>query len=502
LRRTSDQFSQTDRPFGEGAPPSDIPARLDRLPWSSFHWLVIAALGSSWILDGLEVTLVGSLSPSLADRDTLGLTMSQIGLAASGYLAGAIVGAVGFGYFADRFGRKRLFVATVLVYALGTLASGAAWSFPSFLVFRMVTGAGIGGEYSAINSAIQELIPARCRGWTDLAVNGGFWAGALLGAAGSMVATDRSLVAPQIGWRLAFAIGGVLALIIIAMRRLVPESPRWLITHGHFDEAERTVAEIERRVYGGHPAHPSVQTAAPTSFGYARQVTFFDTVNTVRALVKNYPRRVIVGVALMGSQAFLYNAVFFTYAMILSRFYGVAENDVGRYMIGFAAANLFGPLLLGRFFDSIGRKAMIAGTYAVSGILLAGAAILFEVGAFDATTQTVAWMAIFFVASAAASAAYLTVGETFPVETRALVIALFYAFGTAVGGLAGPAIFGLLIGMGSRYYLTLGYLAAAVLMLIAAALEATLGIAAEGQPLEAITPRLASAGRLQPGRSN
>jgi MFS family permease len=494
----SDQFRQSERPFRDDTPPTDIPARLDRLPWSSFHWLVIAALGASWVLDGLEVTLVGSLSPSLANSDTLGLTMSQIGLAASGYLAGAIVGAVGFGYFADRFGRKRLFVTTVLVYALGTVASGAAWSFSSFLVFRMVTGAGIGGEYAAINSAIQELIPARHRGWTDLAVNGGFWAGAVLGAVGSMVATDPSLVAPQIGWRLAFGTGGVLALIIIAMRRLVPESPRWLVTHGHFAEAERTVAEIELRATGQRTAPPSGQAAPPNSLGYAREITLLETV---RMLVKKYPRRVVVGVALMGSQAFLYNAVFFTYAMILSRFYGVSGNDVGRYMIAFAVANFFGPLLLGRFFDSVGRKVMIAGTYGVSGVLLATAAILFEAGAFDAVTQTAAWMAIFFVASAAASAAYLTVGETFPVETRALVIALFYAFGTAVGGLAGPAIFGLLIGMGSRGYLALGYLAAAALMLVAAGLEAWLGIAAERQPLEAITPRLASADRIGAGQS-
>jgi MFS family permease len=495
----SDQFRHQDRPFGDDTPPSDIPARLDRLPWSSFHWLVIAALGSSWVLDGLEVTLVGSLSPSLTDSDTLGLTMSQIGLAASGYLAGAIVGAVGFGYFADRFGRKRLFVATVLVYAMGTVATAAAWSFSSFLFFRMVTGAGIGGEYAAINSAIQELIPARCRGWTDLAVNGGFWAGAVLGALGSMIATDPSFVAPRIGWRLAFVTGGILALIIIAMRRLLPESPRWLIAHGQFAEAERTVEEIEARVYGGHATPPSAAAAPRASPGYTRDITLFETV---RALVTAYPRRVVVGVALMASQAFLYNAVFFTYAMILSRFYGVSDNHVGRYIIGFAVANFFGPLLLGRFFDSVGRKAMIAGTYAVSGMMLAAAAILFEVGAFDAATQTAAWMAIFFVASAAASAAYLTVGETFPVETRALVIALFYAFGTAVGGLAGPALFGLLIGMGSRHYITLGYLGAAGLMLIAAVIEATLGIAAERQPLEAITPRLASAGRLAGGRSN
>jgi len=466
-----------------GAHETNIPGRLDRLPWSGFHWLVIAALGGSWILDGLEVTLVGSLSAALTNREALGLGASEVGFAASAYLAGAILGAIGFGYLADRFGRKPLYVATVLVYALGTMATGASWNFMSFLCFRFVTGAGIGGEYAAINSAIQELIPARCRGWTDLAVNGSFWAGAILGAAGAMVAADPGILAPSVGWRLAFLTGGVLALIIIALRRYVPESPRWLVAHGRLAEAEAIVSEIEARAGSTAPA----AAAPPTPFRSAADIPFFAIAIK---LVRLYPRRVLVGIVLMGSQAFLFNAVFFTYAMILSRFYGVSDADVGRYMIAFAVANLLGPLLLGPLFDSVGRKPMIAATYAIAGLLLGGAAILFDSGLFTAVTQTAAWMAIFFVASAAASAAYLTVGETFPVECRAATIAFFYAFGTAVGGLAGPAVFGLLIGAGSRHYLTWGYLAGAGLMVIAAAVEAMVGISAERMPLEAITPSL------------
>jgi MFS family permease len=467
---------------------SDIPARLDRLPWSGFHWLVIAALGVSWVLDGLEVTLVGSLSPALTDPDALGLTTTEIGLAASGYLAGAILGAIGFGFLADRFGRKRLFVVTVLVYAAGTLATGGAWSFTSFLFFRCVTGAGIGGEYSAINSAIQELIPARCRGWTDLAVNGSFWGGAILGALGSLVALDRSLLPPAIGWRVAFAIGGILAMIVMAMRHYVPESPRWLMTRGRLAEAEDIVADIERRVGVGGPAGLSLPAAQRTRFHPGRGLTILDIA---RILLKTYPRRTIVGLALMAAQAFFYNAIFFTYALTLTHFYGVAGDDVGRYIIAFAVANFLGPLLLGRLFDSIGRKVMITATYGLSGVMLAGTAVLFDAGAFTAVTQTAAWMAVFFVASAAASAAYLTVGESFPVECRALVIAFFYAFGTAIGGIAGPVILGALIDTGSRRNIMWGYLAGAALMLIAAVLEALLGISAERQPLEAIASSFA-----------
>jgi MFS family permease len=464
---------------------TDIPARLDRLPWSGFHWLVIVALGITWVLDGLEVTLVGSLSGAITGDPRVAISDAEIGFAASTYLAGAIIGALGFGHLTDRLGRKKLFLITVAVYAVATIATALSWNFASFAIFRFATGLGIGGEYAAINSAIDELIPARRRGWTDLAINGSFWIGAALGAGASLVVLDPTIVPPAIGWRGAFAIGGVLGFSIMLLRRYVPESPRWLMIHGRLAEAERVVGEIETRA-GTTPAQPAprIRLRAGTRLGLWQ---------VGKAVAKLYPRRLLLGLVLMAAQAFFYNAIFFTYALVLGKFYGVPANRVGTYVLAFAIGNFFGPLLLGHFFDSIGRKRMITATYALAGLLMAATALLFAKGLLDAAQQTAAWTAIFFIASAAASAAYLTVGESFPLEARAIVIALFYASGTAIGGVAAPALFGALIATGSRGALMWGYLGGAAFMLIAAATEAWLGVAAERQPLEAVAAPLSAA---------
>jgi len=460
-----------------------IPQRLDRLPWSRFHWLVVTALGITWILDGLEVTLVGALSGAIAESHTLGIGNAGIGFAASAYLAGAVLGALFFGWLTDRVGRKRLFSVTVLIYALATTASGFAWDFWSFAVLRFLAGAGIGGEYAAINSAIQELIPARRRGYTDLAINGSYWLGAALGAVGSLVALNLDAISPEQGWRGAFVIGGAIGFVVIFLRRLLPESPRWLMTHGRIAEAERVVGEIEARVRAdcGVALPPLDAPALSIHVGHR-----IDLAQLLHSLLVHYRRRTILGLVLMASQAFCYNAIFFTYALVLTSFYGVAAGDIGWFMLPFAIGNFLGPLLLGSLFDSIGRKTMIGATYALSGLLITAAGVLFRYELLDATGLTVAWTAIFFFASAAASAAYLTVSESFPLELRALCIAIFYAVGTGLGGVAAPAIFGVLIETGSRQSVMWGYLLGGALMLAAAAVEMLLGVTSERRPLEEV----------------
>jgi MFS family permease len=463
---------------------TDIAPRLDALPWSRFHTLVVMALGITWILDGLEVTLAGALSGILKDSSTLGLSNAQIGSAGSAYLGGAVAGALFFGWLTDRLGRKKLFFITIAVYLTATAATALSWDFWSYALFRALTGAGIGGEYTAINSTIQELIPARMRGWTDLVINGSFWIGAALGAAGSLVLLDPAVIDPAIGWRLAFLIGAGLGTVIFVMRLWIPESPRWLVTHGQGQAADAVVAQIEQRSgrAGGTPSHlPKVKMRARTHT---------PLIEVVRTLFQTYPRRTLVGLSLMAAQAFFYNAIFFTYALILTDFYGVPAAGVGWYILPFAAGNFLGPLVLGRLFDTLGRKFMIGTTYAVSGILLAGTGYLFSEGLLSAQTQTLAWMIIFFFASAAASSAYLTVSETFPLEIRALAIAFFYAIGTGIGGAAGPWLFGTLIETGSRSSVAAGYLLGAALMVAAAAIEWRWGIAAERKPLESVCPPL------------
>ena len=475
---------------------TDVPARLDRLPWSRFHWLVIAALGITWILDGLEVTLVGSLSAAIHESPTLRLTSTQIGLAASSYLLGAVSGALLFGWLTDRFGRKRLFSVTVGVYVIATVLTGLSWDFWSFALFRFLTGAGIGGEYAAINSAIQELIPARRRGFTDLAVNGSFWLGAAFGSLGAIVVLDPAVMPAEYGWRFAFIIGGVLGIVVLLLRRYLPESPRWLMTHGRPQEAAAIVAQIEQRVEAeqGRPLPPFDPTCV-------RRMRFDHPPmrEVVRILFEEYPRRAFLGVSLMTSQAFLYNAIFFTYALILTKFHDVPSEQIGWFMLALTLGNFTGPLVLGPLFDSLGRKLMISLTYALSGVLIATTAVLFYLDMLDSVTQTAAWTAIFFVASAAASSAYLTVSESFPLELRAIAIAVFYAFGTGLGGVLGPFVFGALIEAGSRVEIMWGYLAGAVLMIAAAVIEMLLGINAERRPLEDVAVPLCSAERIRPG---
>jgi MFS family permease len=465
---------------------TDIPSRLDKLSWSAFHTLVVTALGITWILDGLEVTLASSISGALAASPILHLTSTEIGLAASAYLTGAVCGALFFGWLTDRLGRKKLFSVTLGLYLVATALSACSWSFWSFAALRGLTGAGIGGEYAAINSAIQELIPARFRGRTDLFVNGSFWLGAGLGAGGSILVLAPGRLPPDLGWRLAFAIGAALGLVILVLRRWVPESPRWLLTKGRVAEAEAITTAIEARAGDA--------VAGPTKWlRLHRRAHLVGPLDLFQILRHGHPRATSLALVLMSAQAFFYNAIFFTYPLVLNRFYDVRADRIGYFILPFALGNFAGPLLLGRWFDTIGRRPMIAGTYALSGVLLLGLTGLFVAGSLDATGQTLGWSIIFFFASAAASAAYLTIGESFPLEIRALAIALFYALGTGIGGIAGPALFGGLIGTGDRVAIGFGYGLAALLMLLAAGFELRLGIAAEGRSLEEIARPLASA---------
>ncbi len=471
----------------EGVIETSIPSRLDSLSWSGFHTRVVLALGITWILDGLEVTLAGALSGALKASPTLHFTNLDVGFANSLYLAGAVLGALGFGWLTDRIGRKKLFFITLAVYLTATAATALSWSVASYALFRFLTGAGIGGEYTAINSTIQELVPARYRGWTDLVINGSFWIGAALGASAAILLLDPAIAGPDLGWRLAYLTGACLGLVVFVMRMWIPESPRWLMIHGQPNRAHAIVDDIERSTIG-HPQNPR-QHAWPKVRLKMRNHTPLSEV--ARTLFSLYRQRSLVGLALMVAQAFFYNAIFFTFALVLTDFYGIGADKVGWYILPFAAGNFLGPLLLGRLFDSLGRRAMIAFTYGVSGVLLALSGYLFSIGALSAQSQTVAWMVIFFFASPAASAAYLTVSETFPLEVRALAIAVFYAVGTGVGGVAGPALFGALIDTGSRGSVFVGYLLGSILMVAAAAIAWRYAVAAERRPLELVARPLA-----------
>jgi MFS family permease len=476
LRRDDDRVIET-----------SIPSRLDSLRWSGFHTRVVLALGITWILDGLEVTLAGALSGALKESPTLQFTNFDVGFSNSGYLAGAVLGALGFGWLTDRIGRRKLFFITLALYLTATAATALSWSVASYALFRFLTGAGIGGEYTAINSTIQELVPARYRGWTDLVINGSFWIGAAMGATCAIVLLDPHLLGPDLGWRLAYLTGACLGLIVFVMRMWIPESPRWLMIHGRPDQAHAIVDEIERSVVG-HVQNPR-QRAFPKIKLRMRDHTPLREV--ARTLFVMYRQRALVGLTLMIAQAFFYNAIFFTFALVLTDFYGIAADQIGWYILPFAAGNFLGPLLLGRLFDTLGRRAMIALTYGVSGILLALSGYLFEIGVLSAQSQTIAWMVIFFFASPAASAAYLTVSETFPLEVRALAIALFYAVGTGIGGVAGPALFGALIDTGSRSSVFAGYLLGSGLMIAAAVIAWRYAVAAERQALESVARPLA-----------
>ena len=467
---------------------TDIPARLDRLPWSRFHVLVVLALGITWVLDGLEVTIVGSIGPILQDKRTLALSAQDIGTIASFYVAGAVLGALVFGWLTDRFGRRLIFNITLAIYVAGVLLTAFSWNFWSFALFRLVTGAGIGGEYAAINSAIDELIPARLRGRVDLIVNGSYWAGAAVGAGASLLLLSGQFVGLDLGWRLGFGVGALLGLVILYLRRFVPESPRWLVTHGREREAEETVGEIERRTE--HGSADKLPEPEGTLTIHPRRVFGFGLI--FRAMLGKHRARSVLALVLMTAQAFLFNAVFFTYGLVLSTFYQVPHARAGLYILPLTLGNFCGPVLLGHFFDTVGRRKMIGGTFALSGVLLTATAIAFGMGVLTAWTQTICWIVIFFFASAAASSAYLTASEIFPLETRALAIAVFYALGTLLGGVFAPTLFGYLIGTGSAWAVGFGYIGSAVLMLIAAGTELKLGVDAEGKSLESIAEPLSS----------
>jgi MFS family permease len=467
---------------------TDLPARLDRLPWGRFHVLIVVALGVTWLLDGLEVTLAGAVASALKTSPALHLDNTEVGLAGSAYIAGAVCGALGFGWLTDRLGRRKLFFITLAVYLLATAATAFSWSFASFLVFRVLTGAGIGGEYAAINSTIQEFTPARVRGWTDLSINGTFWVGAAIGAAGSLVLLDPHALPEDWGWRVCFFIGAVLALIILPMRSWIPESPRWLLTHGEHDTARSVVESIEARFRkAGHVlGHTTTKPLRLRSQGHT------PIRIVLHAIFVRHRRRALVGLSLMTAQAFFYNAIFFTYALVLTDFYHVPGGDVGLYLLPFALGNFLGPLVLGRLFDSLGRRTMIATTYALAGVLLTASGYLFEQGWLTVRMQTVSWMVIFFFASAAASSAYLTVSESFPLEIRALAIAVFYAFGTGIGGIIGPAFFGRLLDTHERSAVFTGYLVGSALMIAAALIAAIWGVDAERKPLEHVATPLSA----------
>ncbi len=470
---------------------TDIPFRLDRLPWAKWHWVVVIGLGITWILDGLEVTIVGTIGPTLTSKAGLNLSDTQAGLAATTYLIGACVGALVFGWLTDRFGRKKLFMITLVWYLASTVLTAFSWDFFSFALFRMLAGAGIGGEYSAVNSAIDELIPSKRRGVADIAINGSWWIGTLLGSVLSIPLLDGKFVPPSLGWRLAFGLGVVLAVAVLFVRNGIPESPRWLLTHGRGDEAEQIVVGIEKDVkeQTGRDL-PAVGDRKLSFDASLHKSVFFDAVKT---MVKTYPKRTVLVLALMITQAFLYNAVFFTQGLTLTTFFKVPAGNVGLYIIPFAIGNFLGALILGHFFDTVGRKKMISGCYIVSGLMLLLTTYLFLHGSLTATTLTVCWSVMFFFASAGASAAYLTVSEIFPLETRAAAIAVVYAVGTLVGGAIAPPIYAHLIGTKQPSAIALGWVIGAVLMMIGGGFEIVLGVDAENKALEDVAAPLTQA---------
>jgi MFS family permease len=469
-----------------------IPARLDRLPWSRFHWLLVVGLGITWVLDGLEVTLMGAISAVLQRPDVMHFTGAQIGAISSSYLAGAVIGSLIFGHLTDRYGRRTFFFISLAIYLLGVGLTAASWNLWSFALFRFITGTGIGGEYSAVNSAIDELIPARLRGKVDLIVNGSYWLGAGAGAASTALLLDPHILSPNFGWRVGFGAGAIIGLVILYLRRFIPESPRWLVTHGQREEAEKIVREVEETV--AHETNQKLKEP-PRADAITIHVRHqFGLSAILKPMVTTFRSRSVLGLSLMIAQAFVYNAMLFTYALVLVRYYGVAADRTGLYLLPFALGNFLGPLALGHFFDTIGRRPMIAATFTAAALLLALSGYMFYRQALTATSQTILWTVMFFFASPAGSSAYLTVSEIFPLEMRALAIAIFYSAGTAVGGVVAPWLFGRLIDSGSRAELLGGYSIAAALMLGAAVVEIVFGVAAEKTSLEKIAAPLSSTG--------
>jgi MFS family permease len=466
---------------------TNIPARLDRLPWSRFHWRIVIGLGTVWILDGLEVTIVGAIAPRLTEPGSgINMSTADVGTAGALYVAGACIGALVFGQLTDRYGRKKLFLVTLGLYLAATVATAFAFAPWYFFLCRALTGMGIGGEYSAINSAIDELIPARNRGQVDLTINGSFWIGSATGGLAALLLLDKSLFAANIGWRLAFGIGAVLGLGILLVRRHVPESPRWLFIHGREDEAERIVRLIEAELQ----AETGRELPEPDRYIVVRQREAIPFREIMRYTAERYPRRAFLGLSLFIGQAFLYNAVVFDLGTLLNRFFGVGSSSVPYFMVLFALSNFLGPLTLGRLFDTVGRKPMISSTYLGSAAIVVVLAFLLRDGTLTRWSFMGLVMGAFFLASAGASSAYLTVSEVFPMETRALAIALFYAVGTAVGGITGPALFGQLIHSGDANQVATGFFIGAAAMALGGIAELRFGIPAEGRPLEEIAKPL------------
>ncbi|WP_228974410.1 MFS transporter [Streptomyces sp. DH12] len=470
-----------------------IPARLDRLPWSRWHWMIVIGLGTVWILDGLEVTIVGNMASRLSEEGSgLAISSAQVtGVAAALYVAGACSGALLFGWLTDRYGRKKLFLITLAVYLGATAMTAFSYSSWWFFLFRFLTGMGIGGEYAAINSAIDELIPSKYRGRVDLVINGSFWLGAMGGSLLSVVLLDTDILPRDVGWRVSFGLGVVLGLVVLLVRRHVPESPRWMFIHGREEGAEAIVADAERRVERdtGKPL------AAPAGSITIKQRHSVGFVEIARTLVRTYPRRAVLGFALFVGQAFLYNAITFGFGAILATFYDVPSGSTGYYFAVIALGNFLGPLTLGRLFDTWGRRPMIAGTYLLSGALLFVTAWLFGQEVLTATTLTACWCVVLFFASAGASSAYLTVSEIFPMETRAMAIAFFYAIGTAAGGISGPLIFAKLTESGVVGDTVLAFSLGAAVMVVGGVVALFFAVAAERKSLEEIaTPLSAHAG--------
>jgi MFS family permease len=467
---------------------TDIPARLDRLPWSSWHWKILIGLGTVWILDGLEVTIVGSIAGAISAHGS-GIDISAAdvaGLAASLYVAGACFGALLFGQLTDRFGRKKLFMITLGVYLAATAATAFSTTAVFFFACRFITGMGIGGEYSAINSAIDELIPAKHRGRIDIVINGTYWLGAAAGALLSVAALH--IFSPFLDWRVCFGLGFVLGLAILIVRRHVPESPRWLFIHGHEQEAERVTSGIEHEVAEG--TGEELEPVDPDDTIEISQRKAIGLVEITRTVLRDYPKRSVLGLGLFIGQAFLYNSILFGYATLLSTFFGVSTADAPYYLVAFAAGNFLGPIVLGGLFDTVGRKPMIAGTYILSGVLLLITGLLFEQNQLNATTLTFAWAVVFFFASAGVSAAYLTVSEVFPVETRAMCIALFYAVGTGIGGIIGPQLFAPMVATGNASKVFEALAIGAILMILGGITELVFGVKAERRRLEGIAKPL------------
>ncbi len=467
---------------------TNIPARLDRLPWSRWHTRIITALGTSWLLDGLEVTLVGSLSGVLESKGGLSLTDTQVTGAATTYLAGAVLGALTFGYLTDRLGRRKLFLVTLATYSLATIGTAFSWNLFAFSIFRFFTGFGIGGEYAAINSAVDELIPGRLRGTVDLIVNGTFWLGATIGSFVAMFLLSGYLPR-HTGWRYSFGVGGTLGIVVLILRLFVPESPRWLMLRGYEAKAGDVVAEIENRVSKGHP-----EKLAPPD-GDSLKITVRDHTpmkEIFRNMAGDNRQRSILGLVLMVAQAFFFNAVFFSYALIVKTFFHVNNRDLPVHLLPFAIASFLGPLMLGRLFDKIGRKPMITACYGAAGLLLAAVVIPFARGYIGARGLEIWFSIIFFIASSAASAAYLTVSEIFPLEIRAFAIAIFYSLGTSIGGVGAPLLFGYLIATNSKFNVGLGYALGAALMIGGAICERLIGVEAAGRSLESISKPLQS----------